>query len=169
MGKPHKVIIVDKAMKDKVVELYQQNVPIEKIAELVFIPSSYVRDIIRTRIAEGTLKNRGRINPNRRRVKEKPVPKPKPKPEKIEYFGDGWVRCTKAISKTCVYGCAPTYPSKDKCNYILVKHKSRGCPWERCTKYQRIDAEHPRLYKEFVEPPKVAVHPFDAERYVNGK
>lgn len=66
------------------------------------------------------------------------------------------VRCTAAISRTCVYGmyarsdCQGITGTQQRCRYSLVTGKCRsigedGCSWKACTKYSRISQDNPRL------------------------
>lgn len=63
------------------------------------------------------------------------------------------VKCTRKISKTCIYGTEIESDSVARCRYSLITGKCRSvgegaCSWKVCTKYSKVSAENPRLLIE---------------------
>lgn len=58
---------------------------------------------------------------------------------------EGTVYCDASISSKCRYGATVNTQFSGLCNYILITggHK-RGCPWEACTKFEKVDKHHMR-------------------------
>lgn len=131
-------------------KMYEDGVPYAEIAGVYNVCIKTIRNHIDVMIDLGQTTRRidkpGRRSVLTQTVRKKPTPKPK---EKIELQGDGWIRCTRAVALTCRYGCTPYSAGTNLCNYILIPPgHPRGCPWERCTKYEKVTDEAPRLYKE---------------------
>ena len=54
-----------------------------------------------------------------------------------EFEKHGCIECSESVSFYCKYGKALQGSSAyvNKCNYILMEHRSRGCPPDKCTAF----------------------------------
>lgn len=57
---------------------------------------------------------------------------------------DGTVYCDAVISSKCRYGATPNTQMMGLCNYILITGCKRGCPWQQCNKFEKVDKHHMR-------------------------
>lgn len=119
--------LYDDKMLDEVQKLWEQGKTVGDISDIYKIPYGSASSLIQR------LKNLGRIGnryPNKARHKSKP--------ESIEVIQKhGTVRCTRAVSIRCKYGCAKDSSIfSNLCNYILDTGHMRGCPSEECTKFE---------------------------------
>lgn len=117
----------DDKMLDEVEALWHQGKTVGDISKIYDIPYGSASSLIQR------LKNLGRIEnryPNKARTRpEQKIPKAKPK--------KGTVRCSRAVSITCKYGCAKDSSIfANLCNYILDTGHMRGCSPDECDKYE---------------------------------
>lgn len=54
------------------------------------------------------------------------------------------VRCTKTVSKKCVYGCENPSDYGGKCRYIQCTGHMRGCSWKACDKFSLVSRTNRR-------------------------
>ncbi len=61
------------------------------------------------------------------------------------------VNCTKAVSKTCYWGCgSQAQESTPLCNYLYYTDKIRPCPTTACTCYEPANGrKKPRIRMSF--------------------
>lgn len=57
---------------------------------------------------------------------------------------EGTVYCNTSISSKCRYGATVNTQAAGLCNYILITGCKRGCPWQECTKFEKVDKHHMR-------------------------
>ena len=116
--------------RSQITDLYNKGLTGYKIAKELNIAESWVYKVLRDLKDDGLIQER-----------------------EIDYSPtyDYPIDCTKKVSVTCVYGCAPATTLCDYtagCNYLLCTGHSRGCSPRACTKYCRTDANHPRLMEK---------------------
>ncbi len=133
-------------MKTKIIELYKQDVPVARIAIEADVSENTVAIVIRKAKEEGIIPN---VRKRTRRKKEPASPKPKAPAQPRRRPADddketGGIKCTLAVSKTCIYGCTYATRMMGLCNYCLIEKKMRGCSPNHCNKYIKISKEHPR-------------------------
>lgn len=133
-------------MRDKIIELYKQDVPISRIAIEADVSENTVMIVIRKAKEEGIIPN---VRKRTRRKKEPASPKPKAPAQPRRRPADddnetGGINCTLAVSLTCVYGCTNATKMMGLCNYCLIEKKMRRCSPKHCDKYIKISKEHPR-------------------------
>lgn len=102
----------------KLIELYVKGYPYRIITKITGINYNRAKNEVRRLIAEGVLIDR-KIKP---KDKEQPV---------------GTVKCTKAVSRKCIYGSDYAPGETALCNYILITGKRRGCPACACDKFKQ--------------------------------
>lgn len=51
---------------------------------------------------------------------------------------EGYIKCTPSVSTQCIWGYSTAVRSCGLCDYILRAGHSRGCPPDKCTKFEQI-------------------------------
>ena len=138
----------------KIVALYNAGVTEAEISERLGRDRGAVHRHVDRAIKEGDITVRHAKGKKKQPPKEKKPKKPKVhswnrmtinmKQELPEKPDGITVRCTRSISRTCVYGSWPGSDTDNLCNYILCEGHSRGCDPNRCDKYSKITKDNPK-------------------------
>ena len=119
--------LYDDKMLDEVEALWHQGKTVGDISKIYDIPYGSASSLIQR------LKNLGRIE---NRYPNKAIKRPEQKAPNGEQK-KGTVRCTRAVSISCKYGCAKDSSIfANLCNYILDTGHMRGCSPDQCDKYE---------------------------------
>ena len=131
--------------KQKIVDLYVKGYYEFEIVNMIGCSRTTVDVYVKEGLKNGTIKERHprlEYGTTRQRSWNRnymPCTQAPEKPEGIT------VKCTKSISKSCVYGCMRSQTaSTNLCNYILIEGHMRGCPPEACTKYSKVKKGNPK-------------------------
>lgn len=143
--KPRDNIFRKRDIVPKVYELYNQGLPTLTIANRLGICSTTAHRYIKNGIESGVL---GRVQPTRKKKGESTTPLHYEKKWVPSTLAPGeTIRCSRAVSGTCVYGIKEDVPTMHLCRYIAVTGKSRMriCSHKACTCYSKVSKSNPRL------------------------
>lgn len=142
---------------EEIVRLYKSGIKECVIAERLGRDRKAIWTHVRQAVKNGEIKEL-RPTPTRKFTKPKKRKEKKPevkvsknfiemrgnnKPQLPEKPDGVVVKCTKAVSKKCVYGIEYS-EAAGLCNYILCEGHSRGCPPEACTHFAHRCKENPK-------------------------
>lgn len=133
---------VSQEKHDEIVRLVKGGMLYEDVAKKIGCHKKTVYVHIQSAKKNGELPEGRTTHAHYRKRKVKFVqPKPKKLPERPEGIV---VKCTKKISRECVYGLRSDENSDVLCNYILCEGHPRGCDPSACDRFSRRSKDNPK-------------------------